>query len=39
VLEAIIAELGLDLRVAMVEGDDVTPLIEDLRAADLREAV
>ena len=38
-LEAAIGELGLSLRVAMVEGDDVTPLIEQLRANDLREAV
>lgn len=39
VLEAAIAELGLSLRVAMVEGDDVMPLIEGLRAAGLREHV
>jgi hypothetical protein len=37
-LEAVIAELGLSLRVAMVEGDDVMPLIEELRA-ETREAV
>ena len=38
-LEAVISELGLSMRVAMVEGDDVTPLIEQLRASDLRETV
>ncbi len=38
-LEAIIGALGLDLRVAMIEGDDVMGLIEELRAGDLREAV
>jgi hypothetical protein len=38
-LEAVISELGLPLTVACVEGDDVLPLIEDLRAADVREAV
>jgi hypothetical protein len=38
-LEKIIAELGLPLTIAMVEGDDVMPLIDKLRAADLREAV
>jgi hypothetical protein len=38
-LESIIKDLGLTLTVAMVEGDDVMPLIETLRAADLREAV
>ena len=37
-LESVIAELGLSLRVAMVEGDDVMPLIDTLRA-DTREAV
>ena len=37
-LEAIIAKSGLDLRVAMVEGDDVLPRIEALRAAGLRVA-
>ena len=37
-LETIIAELGLSLRVAVVAGDDVMPMIEDLRAAGLREA-
>jgi hypothetical protein len=37
VLEAACAELGLDLRVAMVEGDDVLPLLDTLRA-DVREA-
>jgi acyclic terpene utilization AtuA family protein len=38
-LEAIIARLGLSLRVGIVEGDDVSPLIEELRAQGLREAV
>jgi hypothetical protein len=37
-LESAIAELGLSLRVALVEGDDVMPLIDSLRA-DTREAV
>ena len=31
-LEAVIAELGLSLRVAMVEGDDVMPFTDALRA-------
>jgi hypothetical protein len=38
-LEAAIAEMGLGLRVAMVQGDDVLPLADGLRAAGLREAV
>jgi hypothetical protein len=38
-LEDIVSGLGLSLTVAMVEGDDVMPLIEKLRADDLREAV
>jgi hypothetical protein len=38
-LEAAIAKHGLSLRVAIVEGDDVMPLIEKLRAAGLRETV
>ena len=38
-LEGVVAELGLSLTVAMVEGDDVMPLIEQLRASDVREAV
>ena len=38
-IEAVIAELGLSLRVAVVEGDDVMPLIDTLRADGLREAV
>ena len=37
-LEAIIAEHGLGLRVAIVEGDDVMPLIDKLRTDGLREA-
>ncbi len=38
-LEDVISALGLSLTVAMVEGDDVMPLIDKLRAEDLREAV
>jgi hypothetical protein len=38
-LEGVIAELGLSLTVAMVEGDDVMPFIDQLRASDVREAV
>jgi hypothetical protein len=38
-LEAAIAELGLSLTVAMVEGDDVIPLTDKLREAGLREHV
>jgi hypothetical protein len=38
-LEATIARLGLGLRVAMVEGDDVMPRIEALRANGLRDTV
>jgi acyclic terpene utilization AtuA family protein len=38
-LEAVIAELGLSLRVAVVNGDDVMPLTAKLRAGGLREAV
>jgi len=38
-LEGIISALGLSLTVAVVEGDDVMPLIDKLRAEDLREAV
>ena len=38
-LEDVISELGLSLTVAMVEGDDVMPLIDKLRASDVREAV
>ena len=36
-LEAIAAELGLALRVAMVDGDDVLPIVEALRAEGTRE--
>jgi hypothetical protein len=36
--EAIIARYGLGLRVAIVEGDDVMPLIDKLRADGLRDA-
>jgi hypothetical protein len=38
-LEAAISELGRSLTVAMVEGDDVMPLTDALRAAGLREHV
>jgi hypothetical protein len=38
-VEAAIAELGLSLRVAVVEGDDVMPMIDALREAGVREAV
>jgi hypothetical protein len=38
-LEDVISRLGLSLTVAMVEGDDVMPIIDKLRAEDLREAV
>jgi len=37
-LQAMSAELGLDLRIATVEGDDVLPLIDKLRADGVREA-
>jgi hypothetical protein len=38
-LQAVCDSLGLGLKIAAVEGDDVLPIIEDLRAADVREAV
>jgi hypothetical protein len=38
-VEAAIAELGLSLTVAMVEGDDVMPLTEELRRTGLSEDV
>jgi hypothetical protein len=38
-LETLIAKAGLSLRVAMVEGDDVLPLIPSLREKDVREFV
>jgi hypothetical protein len=38
-LEAVIGEFGLSLTVAKVEGDDVMPLVDELRASDVREAV
>jgi hypothetical protein len=38
-LEALIAKAGLSLKVAMVEGDDVLPLIPALREKDVREFV
>jgi hypothetical protein len=38
-LTEMIAELGLTLTVAMVEGDDVMPLIDKLRGDDIREVV
>jgi hypothetical protein len=37
-LQAIVDELGLALRIATVEGDDVIPIIEALRAEGVREA-
>jgi hypothetical protein len=37
-IEAALADLGVSLRVAVVEGDDLMPVIEDLRPG-LREAV
>jgi hypothetical protein len=37
-MEAAIAELGLSLRVAMVEGDNVLPLAEQLRAGGTKDA-
>ncbi len=36
-LEALIAEAGLALRVAVVEGDDLLPMVESLRAEGTRE--
>jgi hypothetical protein len=38
-LQAACDELGLALKIACVEGDDVLPIIDDLRAAGVREAV
>jgi hypothetical protein len=38
-VEAAITELGLSLRVAVVEGDDVIPFTDELRAGGLKEAV
>jgi hypothetical protein len=38
-LQAVCARLGLKLRIATVEGDDVLPYAERLRGAGLREAV
>jgi hypothetical protein len=38
-IEALISEKGLPLKVAMVEGDDVIPLIPALREKDVREFV
>jgi hypothetical protein len=37
-LQAILDSLGLDLKIAVVEGDDILGLIETLRAEDVREA-
>jgi hypothetical protein len=37
-LQAVCNDLGLDLKIAAVEGDDVLPMIEALRAEDIREA-
>ena len=38
-LENVCIELGLTLRVAVVEGDDLMPMIDDLRQKGIREAV
>jgi hypothetical protein len=38
-IEALAEKAGLSLRVAMVEGDDLMPLVPQLRAAGIREAV
>jgi hypothetical protein len=38
-LAAVCTELGLSLRIATVTGDDVLPLIDELRSAGVREAV
>jgi hypothetical protein len=38
-LQAVCDDLGLSLKIAAVEGDDVMPMIDDLRAAGAREAV
>lgn len=38
-LEAICAEQNLGLKIAVVEGDDLLPYIDQLRASDVREAV
>jgi len=38
-IEALAEKAGVSLRVAMVEGDDVMPLVPKLRAAGIREAV
>ncbi len=38
-LQAVCVELGLSLKIATVEGDDVLPILDDLRAAGAREAV
>jgi len=37
-LEAATSELGLSLKIAIVEGDDVMPLLEKMRAAGVRDA-
>jgi hypothetical protein len=37
-LQAVVDELGLALRIATVEGDDVMPIVESLRAEGVREA-
>jgi hypothetical protein len=38
-LQAVCDDLGLDLKIAVVEGDDILPMIETLRAENIREAV
>jgi hypothetical protein len=37
-LSALAAELGLSLKIAVVEGDDVMPLLPQMRARDIRDA-
>ena len=38
-IEAIAEKMGVSLRIAVVEGDDLMPMLEQLRASDTREAV
>lgn len=37
-LEALCAELGLSLKIAVVEGDDIMPVLDKLRAGEIRDA-
>jgi len=37
-LQAVADELGLSVKIAVVTGDDVMPLLDDMRAADVRDA-